>query len=170
MMFYEIFSELCKAHGLTVTRAALEIGLSKGNVSYWKRQYKEGKEARPDSYTAEKIAAFFGVSVDYLLGRTDDPINYDADGDAIAEIPQVYIDAADGDIRKARALMLAAHADALQEAAIMRSQPRQFSREDAKLIFALWGDQGGDIDDKDLEDVRRFAAFLKDRKKDNDNS
>ena len=82
MMFYEIFSELCKAHGLTVTRAALEIGLSKGNVSYWKRQYKEGKEARPDSYTAEKIAAFFGVSVDYLRGRTDDPINYDADGDA----------------------------------------------------------------------------------------
>lgn len=36
---------------------------------------------------------------------------------------------------------------------------------DAELKFALWGDCE-DIDDDDLADVRRYAAFVRERKKD----
>ena len=35
---------------------------------------------------------------------------------------------------------------------------------DEELKFALWGDCQ-DIDEKDLEDVRRYAAFVRERKK-----
>ena len=34
--------------------------------------YETGKTA-PDSYALIKLADFFGVSIDYLLGRTDNP-------------------------------------------------------------------------------------------------
>lgn len=39
---------------------------------------------------------------------------------------------------------------------------RSISDEDLK--FALWGD-ASDVDDADLEDVRRYAAFVRERKK-----
>lgn len=165
-MFYEIYDRLCKEKGITPTKASVEIGFSKGSVSYWKKKWKEGIDAGPDSYTAAKIADYFDVSVDYLLGRTDDPINYDQDGEALAEIPLAYVEAADGDMKRARAMMLAAERDALQESA-RRTGTDRFSARDAALIFALWGDADG-IDERDIEDVRKFAAFLKERKKQND--
>lgn len=69
-MFYAVFKELCDARGISPTRASEEIGFSRGSVSYWKKKFVEGVDAKPDSYTAEKIADFFGVSVDTLLGRS----------------------------------------------------------------------------------------------------
>ena len=41
----------------------------------------------------------------------------------------------------------------------------RFSKEDSDLAFALWGDSS-DIDDKDIEEVKRFAAFIKEKKQD----
>ena len=41
----------------------------------------------------------------------------------------------------------------------------RFSKEDSDLAFALWGDSS-DIDEKDIEDVKRFAAFIKEKKQD----
>lgn len=72
-MFFEVFEKLCKERGITPTRASQEIGFSKGSVSYWRKNYNNGVDAKPDSKTAALIADFFGVSVDYLLGRTNDP-------------------------------------------------------------------------------------------------
>ena len=68
-------------------------------------------------------------------------------------------------MRKARAIMLAAERDAQKEAARRSGRLGRFSAQDAELIFALWGD-AEDIDERDIEDVRRFAAFIKERKKD----
>lgn len=164
-MFYDVFCQLCKQKGVSPTRVSIEVGFSRGSVSYWRKQWKQGVDAKPDSYTVEKIADYFGVSIDYLLGRTDDPINYDTDGDILAEIPLSYVEAANGDMKKARAIMLAAEKDAKGDA--IRSMLGRFSRRDAELVFALWGDDK-DIDDKDLEDVKRFAAFVKEKKKKDD--
>lgn len=164
-MFYEIFKNLCDEKGITPTKASAEIGFSKGSVSYWKKKYISGIDAKPDSYTTAKIADYFNVSVDYLLGRTEDRINYDTDGDALADIPLTYVEAANGDMKKARAIMLAAERDAQRESAQRREQYQRFSKQDSDLIFALWGD-AENIDEKDLEDVRQFAAFIKGRKQD----
>lgn len=43
--------------------------------------------------------------------------------------------------------------------------PGRQSISDADLKFALWGDSET-MDDQDLADVRRYAAFVRERKKD----
>lgn len=129
-MFYDVFKKLCDDRGISPTHASEEIGFSRGSVSYWKRRCMEGSDAKPDSYTAEKIADYFGVSVDYLLGRTDDPIDYDKNGDALAEIPLTYVEAANGDLKKARQMMLTVDADALHERDAMPDVYRQYLKLD----------------------------------------
>lgn len=129
-MFYDIFKQLCEDKGITPTKASVEIGFSKGSASYWKKRYNEGNDAKPDSYTAAKIADYFGVSVDYLLGRTDDPVDYDTNGDALAEIPLTYVEAACGDMKKAKEIMLAAESDAMKERDTMPTVYREYLKLD----------------------------------------
>ena len=62
-MFFDIFIELCAAKGVSCTRAAKDIGLSNSITTKWK---KTG--ATPGGETLDKVAAYFGVSTDYLLG------------------------------------------------------------------------------------------------------
>ena len=57
--------KLCKEQGKSANGAAKEIGLPSSSVTYWKRG------SLPRGETLEKIAAYFGVSVDYLQGYTD---------------------------------------------------------------------------------------------------
>lgn len=65
-MFYEIFCELCRDRQLSPSAAALEIGINKGSVSYWKKK----PEIVPTGEILNKVSAYFGVSIDYLLGKT----------------------------------------------------------------------------------------------------
>lgn len=62
-MFYEIFVELCRRKGVSPSFVVQEIGLSKPNAVYWKRG------SIPKGDTLQKLADYFGVSVDYLLGK-----------------------------------------------------------------------------------------------------
>lgn len=62
-MFYDLFCDLCKEKGVSVTKATVDIGLSRTIGTKWK---KTG--ATPNGETLNKIAAYFGVSADYLLG------------------------------------------------------------------------------------------------------
>jgi transcriptional regulator with XRE-family HTH domain len=62
-VFYDVYYLLCKNKGVSPTRAALEIGLSKSHPTAWKK-----RGITPNSDTLKKVANYFGVSVDYLLG------------------------------------------------------------------------------------------------------
>ena len=63
-MFFDIFNDLCKSKGISCKRAAEEIGLSNSITTKWK---KTG--ATPGGETLEKVAEYFGVTTDYLLGK-----------------------------------------------------------------------------------------------------
>lgn len=65
-MFFDIFYELCKQKGISCKKAAEEIGLSNSITTKWK---KTG--ATPSGETLDKIAAYFDVSIDYLLGKEE---------------------------------------------------------------------------------------------------
>lgn len=65
--FFERFSELCKERGETPNSVAKQIGASSGSVTAW----KNGTEIRTSALT--KLADYFGVSIDYLVCRADDP-------------------------------------------------------------------------------------------------
>lgn len=65
-MFFDIFTDLCKEKGVSRTKAAEEIGLSNSITTKWK---KTG--ATPGGDTLEKVAAYFGVTIDHLLGKEE---------------------------------------------------------------------------------------------------
>lgn len=68
-MFYDMFCALCERKGVSPTRAALEIGLSKSTPTTWKK-----KGTTPQAGQLKKIADYFGVTVDYLVGiKETDP-------------------------------------------------------------------------------------------------
>lgn len=66
-MEYDKFAALCKAKGTTPTALTLKIGLSKGNATSWKNG------GNPSADVLIKLADELECSIDYLLGRTDDP-------------------------------------------------------------------------------------------------
>lgn len=113
-IFFERYSELCKAKGETPNSVAKVIGVSSGSVTAWKNG------TAPRSSTLEKIADFLGVSVGYLLGSEK--------GSAPAQ-----------------------------------AGVRAVNDEDIK--FALFGGDG-EITDAMYDEVRNFAAFVKQRERD----
>lgn len=62
-MFFDTFSALCKGAGVSVYRACTDIGLNRSAVTKWKNG------SVPNGATAAKLAEYFGVSVDCLLGK-----------------------------------------------------------------------------------------------------
>ncbi|WP_430616860.1 hypothetical protein IGJ66_000865 [Enterococcus sp. DIV0176] len=66
MILYERVSELSKKQGISLNKLAEDIGLSKNVIYQW-------RTSSPKAETLEKVAEYFHVSVDYLLGRTDTP-------------------------------------------------------------------------------------------------
>lgn len=61
-MFYERFTALCKAKGVSPSAVAESIGINRTNVSFWK------KGSMPSSGNLQKLADYFDVPTDYLLG------------------------------------------------------------------------------------------------------
>ncbi len=64
-MFFEVFCVLCEKRGISVTKATVEMGLSRTIGTKWR---KTG--AVPNGETLNTIANYFGVTTDYLLGAT----------------------------------------------------------------------------------------------------
>ncbi len=60
--------ELRKRKGISQVRLAIELDLNQNSIS----RYESG-EREADYTTLIKIADYFDVSIDYLLGRTDNP-------------------------------------------------------------------------------------------------
>lgn len=113
---YAIIEQLCQEQDIRPGKLCTDLGISRGTLS----DLHKGRTKRLSAQNMEKIAAYFGVSTDYLLGTTD--------------------------IKKAPA----------------ETGERRIT--EAELKFALWGDCA-DVDDEDLDDVLRYAAFVRERKR-----
>ncbi len=67
-MFYDRLSLLCRLHGTNITEVAVtQLNVASSAPSSWK------KGATPRADIVQRAADYFGVSTDYLLGRTDLP-------------------------------------------------------------------------------------------------
>ena len=64
-MFFTKFEELCKNINKSTTAVGNELNIAKTTISYW----RNSKKAIPKQDVLMKIADYFGVSVDYLLGN-----------------------------------------------------------------------------------------------------
>ena len=61
-MFYDNFIQLCASVGKSPSAVVLEIGLKRPAVTHW----KNGR-SNPTDITLQKIANYFGVTVEELL-------------------------------------------------------------------------------------------------------
>jgi len=108
-VFWERFVELCNKAGEAPNAVAAKCGVkSTGTVTGW------SNGAKPRAGVTRRIADYFSVSVDYLIGKEEKP--------------------------------------ALAEA-------------DADLMYALWGGEAHELDEEDLQDVMKYAAYVLERKR-----
>ena len=114
-MFYDLFKTLCDEKGVSVSKACIEMGLSRSIAAKWKNT-----KTNPSAEVIPKIAKYFGVTADYLLT-----------GDKKDNAPP-------------------------------ESGMRISSDDDIK--FALFGTR--EIDDDVLEQVKSFAKFARENRKD----
>lgn len=112
---YNRIETLCNDRQVSVTTMCKEAGASRASLS----DLKAGRKQSLSADTLFKIAAYFGVSIDWLLGKQTENAPTDDRGRTVSE---------------------------------------------AELKFALFGDCEN-ISDEDLADVRRYAAFVRERKK-----
>lgn len=59
---YEVFEQLLQKHGVTSYKVAKEAGVTQTALSNW----KSGRST-PTTKTLQKIADYFGVTIDYLM-------------------------------------------------------------------------------------------------------
>lgn len=63
---YELIKKLCATKGISPTKLCTEIAGSKGNLPTWQK-------GNINPISLIKIADYFNISANYLLGRTDNP-------------------------------------------------------------------------------------------------
>lgn len=64
---YEVFEQLLQKRGVTSYKVAKEAGVTQTALSNWK-----AGRSTPTTKTLQKIADYFGVTVDYLISGKDD--------------------------------------------------------------------------------------------------
>ena len=78
---------LCGSHNIRPGRLCDELGLSRGLMTDLKMGRKKGVSAE----TAQKIAAYFGVSVGYLLGQEgSEAVPADHNRDVLDEVDVAF--------------------------------------------------------------------------------
>lgn len=68
MKYGDRIANLREKYKLTQQQLADKIGITRASLSHYEKNRRE-----PDYETLQKLADFFDVSTDYLLGRTDEP-------------------------------------------------------------------------------------------------
>ena len=69
---------LCQQKNISITRLEREVNLGRSTIRYWDNH-------PPAVDKVSKVARYFGVSVDYLIGNTDDPYSHQSERSKIAE-------------------------------------------------------------------------------------
>ena len=65
--FFDRYAELCRSSGETPNSVAKSLGIPSGSITAWKNG------SQPRNNTLAKIADYFNVSTDYLLGQEKAP-------------------------------------------------------------------------------------------------
>lgn len=70
MSLFDRIKNLAQKRGKTVQEVAIELGFSENVFYYWKK-------ASPSTDKLQKVADYFNVSTDYLLGREEKELTED---------------------------------------------------------------------------------------------
>lgn len=67
-LIYQRIEQLCKDKGITCADMLRQAGVSKSTLT----ELKKGRSKTLSASVSQKIASFFGVSVDYIINGTED--------------------------------------------------------------------------------------------------
>ena len=67
-MFKDVFMHILQSKNITAYKLSKDTGITQGMISYWK-----SGERLPSAENLIILADYLNCSVDYLLGRTDNP-------------------------------------------------------------------------------------------------
>lgn len=65
---YEIIEKLCKERGITGSKMCDDLGISRSTMT----ELRKGRAKTMNLDKAGKVAAYFGISTDYLLGKSEE--------------------------------------------------------------------------------------------------
>ena len=87
---YDTILALCESRGIKGGKMCTDVGISKGLLT----DLKMGRRTGVSAVTAQKIAAYFDVSVGYLLGEEEKDIKKEqpTDIDGLSESQKALID------------------------------------------------------------------------------
>ena len=89
-MFYDNFVALCASVNKTPAYVGRELGIDKSTISCWK-----ARKTKPSDVNAQKIADYFGVTVEELMGKGKKKLPTPKEG-AVSEPKQKLRDLIDG--------------------------------------------------------------------------
>ena len=96
-MFYDNFVALCASVNKTPAYVGRELGIDKSTISCWK-----ARKTKPSDVNAQKIADYFGVTVEELMGKgiKKGPIPKDeAEDSETAELREIWSSADENERR-----------------------------------------------------------------------
>jgi transcriptional regulator with XRE-family HTH domain len=140
-MFKQRLKELRKKHGITQEQLAQILGLERSTIG----KYEGKKEVIPSAEVLNDIADYFEVSIDYLLGRTDDPYPYENFDEYI---PEEF----NGDAKKYLAFLKARDEDVQKEKEAKASE---------LVTIAAHTDDPEGIPPEAQEEIFEFIEFVK---------
>jgi transcriptional regulator with XRE-family HTH domain len=111
-VFYDNFVALCASVNKTPAYVGRELGIDKSTISCWK-----ARKTKPSDVNAQKIADYFGVTVEELMGKgiKKDPIPKDeAEDSETAELRDIWGSADENERR-----------DLLEMARMLKSRRKQ---------------------------------------------
>ena len=130
---------------LTLADVASAVGVAASTI----QRYEKGQFEKIKMPVIEAIAAALHINPEWLVGLTDDPTTYD-DPDLIASISLQYLEACNGDVKKAYKMMQAVDEDHLAEFLHKEKTPaltEKDERDVAKDVKKIMGDleNSGDL-------------------------
>lgn len=154
-MFFDTYKRLCAERKKSPSAVAEELGINKSNVSNWK---KEGYTPRGDAL--QRIAEYFGVSVDYLLSEIPTVSGWE---------PDYWEDWQNAKNDEEKKNILTSHgippelASQANDLFRQKNPAKMAGINEDELKFALFGTT--DIDDQTFADVKAYAEFKRDQQK-----
>ncbi len=64
-VLYQRIKQLCSRKGITIAKLESDLGFGNSSIKKWE------KNSSPSIDKIVKVATYFDVSIDYLMGRTD---------------------------------------------------------------------------------------------------
>ena len=81
-MFYDEYKRVCAEHGVSPSKAAVEMGLSKSMVTHWKQRGN-----MPTASVLQTICEYFDCDISEFFPTKKDPVNKD---EVIEEIDRLF--------------------------------------------------------------------------------